>query len=115
MVEKYYGFTINQLIGFILLITVVGLGVIFLVPINSQGQTLLEVFTAPDIVIPVACTLEFAPVCGVNGETFSNACFAGAEGVAIAHTGECPVTGEMLVSEPTSAFCRLYPTFAQCR
>jgi len=116
MVEKYYGFTINQLIGFIVLITIVGLAVIFLVPINSQGQTLLEIFTAPDIVTPVACIEIFAPVCGTDGVTYSNSCFAEVAGVAILHEGECTGDGgEMLVSEPTSTFCRIYPTFAQCR
>ncbi len=117
MAKKIYGFTVKQLIGFYLLIAVVGYSVIFYVPVNSQGQTLLEILTAPDIE-PVACILIFAPVCGVNGETFSNSCFAEAEGVQIAHDGECPVgsnTGEMLVEEPTSAFCRIYPTFPQCQ
>ena len=90
MVEKYYGFTLNQLIGFILLIAVVGLAVIFLVPINSQGQTLLEIFTAPDIVIPPLPAPQEL-------------------------TTTVTEEGEMIVDEPTSAFCRLYPTFAQCR
>ena len=37
----------------------------------------------------VACILVYEPVCGVNGRTYSNSCFAGAAGVEIAHQGEC--------------------------
>jgi hypothetical protein len=38
---------------------------------------------------PEACTMEFNPVCGCNATTYSNACMAAAEGVSVAHLGEC--------------------------
>lgn len=37
----------------------------------------------------VACIEVYEPVCGSNGQTYSNSCHAGRAGVEIASQGEC--------------------------
>ncbi len=44
-------------------------------------------FDKPDL--EPSCPLQLKPVCGVDGETYSNGCFAGVYGVEIAHNGPC--------------------------
>jgi len=40
---------------------------------------------------PVACTLEWAPICGVDGVTYGNSCMLNAADVKLDYSGECMV------------------------
>ena len=40
------------------------------------------------------CTLEYAPVCGVDNQTYGNMCMLNASGIDLAHEGECKPDGD---------------------
>ncbi len=131
MAEKKQKGMVNRIVVGVVIVSLVLIAV-FLVPVSTEkidvqcitapcppiivSKTIYEIILTerPNQQEPIACTLEFAPVCGVNGETFSNACHAGASNVQIAHNGECTADEGLILTEDVSTFCRIYPTASGC-
>jgi hypothetical protein len=57
---------------------------------------------------PTGCTFELNPVCGCDGETYSNPCAAAAEGVSVETEGEC-MQASKVDCDPRKVLCKSLP------
>ena len=59
--------------------------------VNTSSVVKLEMRGWSTTTPIVACTLQYAPVCGTNEKTYGNMCMLNADHVAVKHEGECKI------------------------
>ncbi|MDD4662045.1 MAG: DUF333 domain-containing protein [Candidatus Pacebacteria bacterium] len=92
----------KQAIYFIILITLILVGSIFYATNHLKNGSVTENIIE-EIENQKICTLEYAPVCGIDEKTYSNSCMAGE--VEVAYVGECKKEDKTSLANPASTNC----------
>ena len=80
--------------------TALAISLLFILPFIARAQDAAEAAGAED----VSCTMQWDPVCGVDGQTYSNDCVARVAGVDEVGRGPLcgPVTAAAVILDPAS-------------
>jgi len=81
------------IIGIVGVLVAISIGFISESPDEIPEPRIVEIET------PTACTMQWEPMCGVDGETYGNSCMLDAANVKLDYQGECVVVEP--VEEPT--------------
>jgi len=76
-----------------------------IVDIDEESKTMEKIKDS------VVCTLEWNPMCGVDGETYGNLCMLDAADVKLDYQGECMVSEAISVAEPETTMEMPAPGF----